>query len=182
MSKNNYHGIDTYILKQVRYHARSAIRHSALRTMDVEDIEQELILDVLSRIHAHDPERASWHTFVNCILMHKIATLIAEAKAQKRGRGLQSISLDAMLENTNGEDDTFPDPAGNPERGMHLAIDLHLVMQTLPQPLVLLIWQLGTYNPSELSRMTGVPRATLYRSINVLRKTLRQYGMHHYLR
>ena len=131
MSKNNYKGIDPFIINQVRYHARSLIRHPAIHGMEVEDIEQELMLDVLSRTQAYDPEKASWRTFVDRILNHKIADLIEEAKAQKRGGGIRPLSLDAMLENTEGEEDEFPDPAGNPERGMHLAIDLNRVVQSL---------------------------------------------------
>ena len=62
MSKNNYKGIDPFIINQVRYHARSLIRHPAIHGMEVEDIEQELMLDVLSRTQAYDPEKASWRT------------------------------------------------------------------------------------------------------------------------
>lgn len=157
------------------------LAYPSIHGMEIEDIEQELMLDVISRTQAYDPEKVSWRTFVDRIINHKIANLIEEAKAQKRGGGIQPLSLDAMLENTEGEDDEFPDPAGNPERGMHLAIDLNRVVQSLPQPLVVLLFQLGEHNPSELSRMTRVPRATLYGSINALRGTLREQGIHHYL-
>ena len=84
MSKNNYKGIDQYVVNQVRYHARSLIRHPSIHGMEIEDIEQELMLDVISRTQAYDPEKASWRTFVDRILNHKIADLIEEAKAQKR--------------------------------------------------------------------------------------------------
>ncbi len=180
-SLNRYEGIDKYVVNQVRYHARSLIRHPAIHGMEVEDIEQELMLDVLSRTQAYDPEKASWRTFVDRILNHKIADLIEEAKAQKRGGGVRPLSLDAMLENTDGEDDEFPDPAGNPERGIHLAIDLNSVVQSLPQPRVVLMFQRCENNPSEISLITRVPRATLYGSINTLRGTLREQGVHHYL-
>jgi DNA-directed RNA polymerase specialized sigma24 family protein len=181
MSKNNYKGIDPFIINQVRYHSRSLIRHPAIHGMEVEDIEQELMLDVLSRTQAYDPEKASWRTFVDRILNHKIANLIEDAKALKRGGGVRAISLDALLENPEGENDELPDPAGDPTEAMHLAIDLKQAMQALPKPLVVLMFQLGEHNPSELSRMTRVPRATLYGPINTLRGTLREQGVHHYL-
>jgi len=181
MSNNKYDGIDTYVVNQVRYHARKLVRHPSIHSMEIEDIEQELMLDVLSRTQAYDPEKASWRTFVDRILNHKIANLIEDAKALKRGGGIKEMSLDALLENNDGEDSEFPDPAGDPTEAMHLSIDLNRAVQVLPQPLVLLLIQLGDHNPSEISRMTHMPRATLYGSINALRGTLRQQGIHHYL-
>ncbi len=180
-SLNRYEGIDKYVVNQVRYHARKLVRHPSIHSMEIEDIEQELMLDVLSRTQAYDPEKASWRTFVDRILNHKIANLIEDAKALKRGGGVRAMSLDALLENPEGEDDEHPDPAGDPTEAMHLAIDLKQAMQVLPQSLVVLMFQLGEHNPSELSRMTRVPRATLYGSINTLRGTLREQGVHHYL-
>lgn len=180
-SLNRYEGIDRYVVNQVRYHACKLVRHPNIHSMEIEDIEQELMLDVLSRTQAYDPEKASWRTFVDRIINHKIANLIEEAKAQKRGGGIQEMSLDALMENPEGEDDELPDPAGDPTEAMHLSINLNRAMQVLPRSLVLLLIQLGEYNPSELSRMTRVPRATLYGSINALRGTLREQGIHHYL-
>ena len=81
MSKNNYEGIHPYVVNQVRYHARSLMRHSAIHGVEVEDLEQELMLDYLSRKQAYDPEKAKWSTFVDRILNHKCASLIEAARA-----------------------------------------------------------------------------------------------------
>ena len=45
MSKNNYEGIHPYVVNQVRYHARSLMRHSTTHGVEVEDLEQELMPD-----------------------------------------------------------------------------------------------------------------------------------------
>ncbi len=105
MSKNNYEGIHPYVVNQVRYHARSLMRHSAIHGVEVEDIEQELMLDYLSRKQAYDPEKAKWSTFVDRILNHKCASLIEAARAQKRGSGISDFSLDAWLEDNAGRAD-----------------------------------------------------------------------------
>lgn len=97
MSKNNYEGIHPYVINQVRYHARSLMRHSAIHGVEVEDLEQELMLDYLSRKQAYDPEKAKWSTFVDRILNHKCASLIEAARAQKRGSGISDFSLDTWL-------------------------------------------------------------------------------------
>ena len=52
-------GIHPYVVNQVRYHARSLMRHSAIHGVEVEDLEQELMLDYLSRKQAYDPEKAN---------------------------------------------------------------------------------------------------------------------------
>lgn len=82
MSKNKYQGINPYVVNQVRYHAYSLMRHSAIHGVEVEDLEQELMLDYLSRKQAYDPEKAKWSTFVDRILNHKCASLIEAARAQ----------------------------------------------------------------------------------------------------
>ena len=58
MSKNKYEGIHPYVVNQVHYHARSLIRHSAIHGVEVDDLEQELMLDYLSRKQAYNPEKA----------------------------------------------------------------------------------------------------------------------------
>ena len=95
MSKNKYQGIHPYVINQVRYHARSLMRHSAIEAQEVEDLEQELMLDYLSRKLAFDPKKAKWSTFVDRILNHKCASLIEADRAQKRGSGISDFSLNA---------------------------------------------------------------------------------------
>ncbi len=87
MSKNKYQGIDPYVVSQVRYHARSLMRRSAIHGVEVEDIEQELMLDYLSRKQAYDPKKEKCSTFVDHILNHKCASLIEAARAQKHSLG-----------------------------------------------------------------------------------------------
>lgn len=180
-SQNRYEGIDPYVVNQVRYHARKLIRHPAIHCMEVEDVEQELMLDYLSRIQAYDPEKAGWKTFVDRILNHKCANLIEEAKAKKRGGDVQEVSLEAWLEGRDGDDDELPDHTCDRTEAIHFAIDLNHAIRALPESLASLLIQLGIYNVSEISRRTGVPRSTLYGSVNELRSALQRRELHRYL-
>lgn len=103
-SKNRYDGIDPYAVSQTRYHARSMLRHHTMAGMEIEDIEQELMLDYLSRIQSFDPEKSCRRTFTDRILRHKCAALIKAAKAEKRNNGFHATSLDAWLEDGMRED------------------------------------------------------------------------------
>lgn len=109
-STNRYDGIDRYVVSQVRYHSRQMLRHYAMAGMEIEDIEQELMLDYLSRIQAFDPEKSCRNTFVDRILRHKCAAMIKAAKAEKRNNGFQTASLDSWLE--DGEREDVPESMG----------------------------------------------------------------------
>ncbi|WP_156809235.1 hypothetical protein [Bartonella queenslandensis] len=181
MSKNKYQGIDPYVVNQVCYHARRLIQHEAIHGVEVEDFEQELMLDYISRKQAYDPEKAKWSTFIDRILNHKCASLIEVARAQKRGAGMSDFSLDSWLEDNDGEDDALPDPATQDLTSRDLQIDLKRAVQQLPLHLVLLLVDLRTLSISEISRKTKIPRSTLYGTLFELRGSLQERGFAEYL-
>ncbi|WP_212111467.1 sigma-70 family RNA polymerase sigma factor [Bartonella queenslandensis] len=181
MSKNNYAGIHPYIVKQVRYHAHRLIRHSAIHGVEVEDLEQELMLDYLSRKQAYNPEKAKWSTFIDRIFNHKCACLIETACAQKRGTGLAEFSLDTWLEDGDGEDNALPDPATEDLTSHDLQIDLERAVQQMPPHFVLLLVDLRTLSISEISRKTKTPRSTLYGTLSKLRASLEKGDFAEYL-
>ena len=181
MSKNNYAGIHPYVVTQVRYHVRSLMRHLAIHGVEIEDLEQELMLDYLSRKQAYDPEKAQWSTFIDRILSHKCASLIEATSAQKRGSGISDLSLNAWLEDKDGEDNALPDPATEDLTCRDLQIDLENVVQKMPPHLVLLLVDLRTFSISEISRKTKTPRGTLYGTLSELRKLLGERDFTEYL-
>ena len=181
MSKNHYKGIHPYVVDQVRYHAQRLMQHPTTYGVEIEDLEQELMLDYLSRKQAYDPEKAQWSTFIDRIFNHKCASLIEAARAQKRGSGIRDVSLDAWLEDQDGEHHALPDPATEDQTGHDLQIDLEQVMQQMPQQLVLLLVDLRTLSISEVSRKTLTPRSTLYSRLSGLRQFLTVQGIGEYL-
>lgn len=136
-SQNRYDGIDPYVVSQVRYHSRQMLRHHTMAGMEIEDIEQELMLDYLSRIQAFDPEKSCRNTFVDRILRHKCAAMIKAAKAEKRNGGFQATSLDSWLE--DGEREDVPESMGiwggqlGHARDVDLVIDVTDAIQALPE-------------------------------------------------
>lgn len=136
-SQNRYNGIDPYVVSQVRYHSRQMLRHHTMAGMEIEDIEQELMLDYLSRIQAFDPEKSCRNTFVDRILRHKCAAMIKAAKAEKRNNGFQAMSLDSWLE--DGEREDVPESMGiwggqnGHTRQTDLVIDVTDAIRALPE-------------------------------------------------
>lgn len=155
--------------------------HSAIHGVEVEGLEQELMLDYLSRKQAHDTEKAKWATFVGRILNHKCISLIEAARAQKRGSGISDFSLDAWLEDKDSEDNALPDPATEDPSSRDLQIDLEQAVQQMPPHLVLLLVDLRTLSISEISCKTKTPRSTLYGKLSELRGSLKERGFAEYL-
>lgn len=185
-SSNRYEGIDPYTVQQVRYHARQMLRHRAMSGMEIEDIEQELMLDYLSRIQSFDPEKACRKTFVDRILRHKCASMIAKATAEKRNRGVGGISLEAFLEDGDRED--IPESQGlwgahaQPQKIVEMAIDLAEAIRALPpmaQTYCLLLMQ----DPSirTLCRTQNRHPSTIYQSIGRIRQEFAERDLQKYL-
>ena len=185
-SSNRYEGIDQYTVQQVRYHARQMLRHHSMAGMEVEDIEQELMLDYLSRIQSFDPEKACRKTFVDRIVRHKCASMIAKATTEKRNRGVGGISLDFFLEDGDRED--LPESQGlwsvnaHPQKIVEMAIDLADAIRALPpmaQTYCLLLMQ----DPSirALCRSQGRHPSTIYQSIGRIRQEFAARDLQKYL-
>ncbi len=171
-SCNRYTGIDPYLVSQVRYRARKLSRHALMRGVEIEDIEQDLMLDVLSRKASYDPERAQWSTFVDRVLSNKCATLISAELAKKRGGGRGCLSLDGLL--PEPVDEASLDPAS-----VEIRIDLDRHVADLPASLTGLLGGLGKNTMTEIARATGVPKTTLYDRLADLRARLQP--LHDYL-
>ena len=62
-----------------------------------------------------------------------------------------------------------------------LALDVAAVVENLPSELHELCRRLGQETVSEISRDTGVPRATLYQSVTKLREIFEDAGLKDYL-
>ena len=139
------------------------------------------MLDYLQRIKSYVPKKSSSNTFVNRILNNKCASIIENAKAQKRGSGMGELSLDSWLENTDGENDELPDPASENSYIQDLRIDLKKAAQNMEPKLLTLMNNLRTHSMSEIARIIGTPRGTLHESLNALRDELTGYGIKEYL-
>ena len=171
-SCNRYTGIDPYLVSQVRYRARKLSRHALMRSVEIEDIEQELMLDVLARKASYDPDRAQWSTFVDRVLSNKCATMISAELAKKRGGGRGCLSLDGLLSEPQcglpePVDEATLDPAS-----VEIRIDLDRHVADLPASLTGLLGGLCENTMTEIARASGVPKTTLYDRLADLRARL----------
>ena len=67
-TKNSYRGIDPELVKMVRMAAKKAVRKGGLPLDELPDIEQELMIAMLSGMKQHDPGKSSRKTFLTMLL------------------------------------------------------------------------------------------------------------------
>jgi RNA polymerase sigma-70 factor (ECF subfamily) len=191
--KNRYDGIDRYAVRLIKFKAIQLVGHAGFTDSDREDIEQEMVIDLLSRLPKFDPDKAKRNTFITRVVEHKVANLI-EAQAKAHGDYRQyGCSLNEQVELDDGEsaerteivseDDYLQRTKrkSSPAQKMtELAIDLDVFLAKLPEELRSLCALLAEETLTEISDRTRVPRSTLYESINQLRRLLKKAGFDKY--
>ena len=196
MGRNRYdEGIDPYAVEIIRFKARQLVGQAGFTASDRDDLEQELILDLLRRLPKYAPSRAKRNTFIARVVEHKISTLIEKQTAHKRDYRRCPCSLNERFEEeeegrsveraeTLDQEDYLlrigVEP-GAAEELRALALDVAAVVETLPPELGDLCRRLKQETVSEISRDTGVSRATLCESVRRLRKIFEDAGLKNYL-
>ena len=170
--------VDEYAVRLISVRARQLVGKAGITESDCEDIEQELTLHLLQQSESYDPQRASVHTFVACVIENKVGDILDHRRAARRDRSRTEFSLnDTVRDEEGGETElaaTIPAEADPPEKLRDLAIDLAELLPQLPASLRVLCERLKTRGISEVARETGLPRWTIYESLKKLRRRLRK--------
>lgn len=191
---NRYDGVDDYAVKLIRNKARQLVGRAGFVEADRHDLEQELAIDLLKRLPYFDAAKAKRETFISRIVNHQIATIIEAQKAGKRDYRCEAGSLEERRTEDDGESsDTAPVFDDDAYRRETLAAaqraedrdalhwDLEKVIADLPPDLQTLCRRLSGSTVSEVSRETGIPRGTLYESIEKIRARFERAGLAVYL-
>lgn len=192
--ENRYDGINDYTSWLIRHKAKQLIGSAGFTKSDLEDIEQELILDLLQRLPKFDSNKAGYKTFIARVVDHRIARIIEERKAGLRDWRLCITSLNDIVplgEGVCGERleaydmDEYLRQIGCSSRNssdrLELSIDIGMFVNSIKPELRTLCERLKTESVTEISRDTGIPRATLYERIQELRDLLEDNGLKEYI-
>jgi RNA polymerase sigma-70 factor (ECF subfamily) len=192
--ENRYQGIDGYAVRIIKYKARQLVGRVGFTESDRQDLEQEMVFDLLRRLPKFKPERAQRNTFIARVVEHKVATIIEAQKAGMRDYRLCPCSLNDRFENDEGgsveridtiNQDDYLQRTGNLSRPISdlrgLSIDVRSTVEKLPPELRDLCKRLQTESVTDISRDTGIPRGTIYESINKLRTLFEDAGLKDYL-
>jgi RNA polymerase sigma-70 factor (ECF subfamily) len=127
-----------------------------------EDLAQEVSLRLWCALREYDASRASLRTYTERIVDRHVASLLRRRKAKKRTRDddmdlpASSIELLVRIELRADIDRAFIDLG---------RLDLRVARLLLQD-----------YKPAEVARKLGIPRTTVYRSIDRMRTALSRAG------
>jgi RNA polymerase sigma-70 factor (ECF subfamily) len=191
---NRYEGLDENAVKLIRHKARQLVGRAGLVAADRDDLEQDMVMDLLRRLPRFDPAKAKRETFIARIVEHRVATIIETQKAGLRDYRCNAGSLDERRADEGGGTGDMPpvldqdsyrretlEAARQDEDLRDLRRDMAMVVEDLPSDLRELCRRLLTSTVSEVSRETGVPRGTIYESVQKLRSRFEKAGLAAYL-
>jgi len=187
--RNRFDGIDGHTVRVIQHKAKQLVGHYGFTVSDREDLEQELMLDLLKRLPQFDPKQANRKTFVDRVITHGVASLIACQKAKMRDYRRNGGSLNEKVDSPEGdrveradllEAETYQ-PGRPDEEVCLLKLDVQAIVARLPDELGVLVISLGTRSVTEIAREMGIPRNVLCKRIEKLRQSFGNAAMRKYL-
>ena len=178
--RNRYDGVHPRAIQFVRYHARQLARHRAVPGMELEDYEQDLSTDLLVRGRRFDATRASYPTFADRVIRHRVATLIQAGLRMRRieDHGPRVITAEPSME-TQAEASAG---ACWTEDWCSLSLDLERFVAQLPARLCRCCEWLLAENRQAAAAALGLHRSSLYEATHDLKRHAIEAGLHLYLR
>jgi RNA polymerase sigma-70 factor (ECF subfamily) len=177
--------IDPDILQLTRVKSRQLVGSYGFDRCDAEDLQQELLLDFLTRSRSFDARRCSPRTFATRVVNNRIATILEARKAKCRDYHAPRVYLSSQFDPSSPELVSSLATLGwqgggsLPEDRMNLQLDVEQILTRLPAALVSLCRLLIACDSAvEAAAMAGMSRATLYRNIGRLRGVLAGAGLH----
>ena len=191
MSIHSNDFLSDYARTLIRVKARQLVRRPEFTACEVEDLEQELTLHILTKVDRFDPARGSLNTYFARIVNTAIAMLIRERGRIKRngGAGVEIESLEKMVDQPDGSPAplwaTISDSDANRryqtshrsdlERS-ELRMDVQAVMEVLPPELRRLCEQFLEGNKVGKQRDGGLSRRKYQAAINLIREQFVKSG------
>jgi hypothetical protein len=176
---NRYDGVHPRAVQFVRYHARQLARHRAVPGMELEDYEQDLITDLIARGPRFDPSRATYPTFADRVIRHRVSTLLQAGVRRRRvedrqhGGDAARPSLETQVESSASAVWT--------EDWCSLALDLERFVGQLPVRLRRCCLWLLADNRLAAAAALGLHRSSLYEATYDLRRRAIEAGLNLYL-
>ena len=183
--------LDAFARRLIRRKARQLACRSDFTRSDCADIEQDLAQKLVQQMEAFDPAAAHWYAFVTTVVERQTATLVRDRRAAKRDRR-RVTTLHVLIDGDDGPvefaqtiaSDEHLNRTGRWRRSdaerAELALDTATVLAALPEDLRDLAVRLMDASPSQVARDLGVPRSTLQRRMERLRRHFEDAGLRDY--
>jgi hypothetical protein len=174
------------IIHEARHAARRLQRHLCLSHCDLEDIRQDLVTDLLSRMPRFDPERGPLGAFAGLVMANRGSRLAASIYQRRRRAGPLSLDHPLSTDDATTFGDTIAESDGylammglstDLVASIELRFDLIKLLGALEQQDRQLCIALIDSSPTNLTRPGTGSRATIYRRLQKIRKQLIGYGL-----
>lgn len=185
---------DTFTERLIRRKARQLVHRVGYTKSDQPDIEQELRLHLWKKAARFDPTRSHWNAFATIVVERHVARLIEKGRTQKRGRCLNIVSLQTLVEDADGLVVRLDQMIGADEQaartGQHpvadardvdLRDDVSAVLDSLTPELRNVCAQLMRESQTAVAERLGIPRSTLRYWLRVVRERFIAAGFDEFL-
>jgi RNA polymerase sigma-70 factor (ECF subfamily) len=149
-----------FALRAVQVRGAAAVATGRAVAADREDLEQEALLGLWMALRHYDASRASLRTFLERVADKRFASLLRRRRSP------------FLIEPLDGH--RFATADGIPAVQLH--VDFERVLAPLGDPDRALALLLVDHGPTEISRMLGVARSTVYARIARLRRAFLEAG------
>lgn len=180
---------DLFILQHVADRVARRMRHRlGLPHQDLDDLRQDLLLDLIARFSAFDPERSPLEAFAHMIATHHASHIGRTVWRERQIYGRSPLSLDAPLA---GDDNAVVGDLLSEDQGLGAlfgqtfdvegevatSTSLDVGLSELPTPDQHLCAALVTSTIDQLAATGHGARASLYRRLKDIRLTLLAHGV-----
>lgn len=147
-------------LRAIQVRAAAAVATGRTAATDREDLEQEALLGIWVSLKQYDPTRAGVRTFVERVAEKRFASLLRRRQTPP------------LIESLDGHQ--FPTADGIP--AVQFRLDFERVMMPFADSDRALALLLLDHGPTEISKLLGVARSTVYARVARLRRAFRAAG------
>ncbi|MCI0333663.1 MAG: sigma-70 family RNA polymerase sigma factor [Planctomycetes bacterium] len=181
---------DYFTTQLIRRTANSLVETGIFPQSDLDDVIQELRLCLLTQVPNFNPSKARWSTFVKHVVRMSAISLRRRQNAECRRGARQVGSLNVLVDGPFGAHTQLGAMVSEEEHRtgvgqgfishadqIDLSEDVRTVIDSLPAALKQICERLAFQTPTEVRRELGLPRSTMQRRLESLRKHFRAAGI-----
>ena len=153
---NKYDGIDNRIIANVKAYAKILQRKTIFRSMELEDIEQELMCAVLACVDKFDESCGDFEHFIRKVLNRRCGTLVETYMRKKR---------DSIVRFSEYNDDVYGDDFIKFREIFEKQMEASGFVDLRPIKFKMLYQLLSRYSIADVMLITGLSRLSISRDI-----------------
>lgn len=168
----------------IRRKVRQFVGRAGFTDQDTRELEQELLLRLIDGLRNYNPDLTRHlNAFITTVVERAFVVILRDRRAQKRDVS-KHRSIHGLLARADRTDSDagIPDPTSRSDaEWFELTDDVAGVLAALPDDLRALAERLKRQSVSEVARELRIPRTTLYRNLERLRRHFADAHLRDYL-